>query len=318
MSRELVVILAGGWSREREVSLAGGGACAEELQQAGREVLVLDPASELDRLMELAPKVKAVLPILHGPYGEDGRIQGFLDCLSLPYPGAGVTASALAIDKALAKEVYRRTGLRVARDAVLTRGREYDPGEVAARVGLPAVVKPAKEGSTFGIGLAETPGELKEAVERAFGLDENVLVEEYLSGREITGGVLDLPGRGPTALPLIEIIPKGKTLFDYEAKYTPGGAEEICPADLDEEIAARAREMALIAHQALGIVHFSRTDMFLQEGEIYVLETNTLPGMTETSLLPQAAAAAGLDLTVLLDRLVELAVRDRGGDRPAR
>ncbi len=312
MGKNMVVILAGGWSREREVSLAGGKSCAEGLRQAGRKVVILDPASELDRLMELAPRVKAVLPILHGPYGEDGRIQGFLDCLGLPYPGAGVTASALAIDKALAKDIYRKAGLKVARDAVLTAGQEYDPAEVAARVGLPAVVKPAKEGSTFGIGVPATVAELQEAVEKAFELDTRVLVEQCLQGREITGGVLDLPGRGPTALPLIEIIPKGKTLFDYEAKYTPGGAEEICPADLDSGIEAQAKEMALTAHLALGIVHFSRTDMFLQEGELYVLETNTLPGMTETSLLPQAAAAAGLDLAALLDRLVELAVRDRG------
>lgn len=315
MSKELVVILAGGWSREREVSLAGGGACAEELQQAGREVLVLDPARELDRLVELAPRVKAVLPILHGPYGEDGRIQGLLDCLGLPYPGAGVTASALAIDKVLAKEVYVRAGLPVARDAVLERGRDYDPAQVLARVGSPVVVKPAKEGSTFGIGLAGSAAELGKAVAAAFELDERVLVEEFISGREITGGVLDLDGQGPTALPLIEIVTPGKSIFDYEAKYTPGGAQEICPAVLDEEIAARARETALAAHLALGIVHFSRTDMFLKGDELYVLETNTLPGMTETSLLPQAAAAAGLDLTALLDRLVELAVRDRGGQR---
>lgn len=307
-----LALLAGGWSGEREVSLNSGEQCGTALRSAGHEVVLIDPKTELARLVQEAETFDAVIPLLHGRFGEDGRLQGFLDCLGTPYPGTGVARSVVSMDKIMAKEVYRRAGLKVARDLVIGLAEEFRPEAVLAELGSPVVVKPSVEGSSLGMSVVDRPEDLPGAVDLARSFGEPALIEECFDGTELTCGVLDLPGQGLQPLPLIEIRPLSGRFFDYERKYTPGATEEICPAPISPELTAAAHQTGLIAHRALGLKHWSRTDLFLVEGELYVLETNTIPGMAATSLFPQAAAEAGYDLARLLERLAELAVRDRG------
>ncbi len=311
MTPKRVVLLAGGWSSEREVSLNSGRACSEALIAVGHDVTVIDPAEELERLVALAPTFDAALILLHGRYGEDGRIQGLLDCLGLPYQGAGIPAMVLSWDKVLAKKRFVEAGLTVPPDIVIGPDEDADPDAIAAEIGLPLVVKPAMEGSTVGISFVERIEDLGPALTAARRPGESILVEPLISGKEITAGVLDLPDRGPTALPVIEIRPKTGRFFDYERKYTPGATDELCPAPISDELTRRCQEAALTAHHCLEVCHWSRTDMIVAGDEIYVLETNTVPGMTATSLIPKEAAAAGLSLAELLERLIELALRDR-------
>jgi D-alanine-D-alanine ligase len=237
-------------------------------------------------------------------------MQGLLDLLDLPYQGAGVLSSAICMDKRAAKALYRQNGLPVPRDVVVDRNRPINPEEIAADLGLPVVVKPACEGSSLGLTIAGTPEEVRAGLDDALACGRWAIVEEYLTGRELTVGVLgndDLE-----ALPVIEIIPNQEyRFFNYEAKYRPGASREICPADLSPELTRAAQELALKAHDVLYCRGYSRTDMMLKDGRLYLLETNTLPGMTATSLLPQAAAKAGYPFPKLLDRLIELALEDR-------
>lgn len=306
-----VALIMGGTSSEREVSLASGGACAQALASLPHAVSIFDPATDLPRLVAEAHEFDVALIMLHGPGGEDGRLQGMLDLLGLPYQCAGVLGCALAMDKPRAKEHFRAAGIPVARDVVLRRGKDPDPAQrVLAELGLPMVIKPAREGSSFGISLVHRPEELAPALEAAFKLDRVVLAERMLIGRELTAAVLG--NRELTALPLVEIIPGERhQFFDFEAKYTPGASLEVCPAQVDPEVTARVQELGVAAHHALGLKGYSRTDFILTGEGPFALETNTIPGMTETSLLPQAAAAAGMGFAQLLDRLLELALEDQ-------
>ena len=299
MAKPKIALLCGGNSPEREVSLKGGRAVAEALAKRGYPFEVFDPAKDLPALCRRAREFDLAFPVLHGPGGEDGTIQGFLESLGLPYLGAGVLGSALAMDKALSKLLYREAGLKVPQGVVVSKG------EVSFRVAFPAVVKPVSQGSSVGISIVKDEAELFRALELAFRYEERVLVEEYVSGRELTVPVL-----GEEALPVVEIRPgEGHDFFDYQAKYTPGATEEICPAPIPEGVARAAQEAALIAHRALRLRHLSRTDLILTEaGELFVLETNTLPGMTETSLFPLAARAVGLTFEDLVERLISLAL----------
>jgi D-alanine-D-alanine ligase len=238
-------------------------------------------------------------------------MQGFLDLLAIPYQGAGVLGSALAMDKNLAKILYRQAGLTVPPWRMLDSKKVPSPEELEKELGLPLVIKPVGQGSSLGMSIPQTIEALGQGLDKAFDFGREVMVENFIKGREITGGVIgndDL-----TALPLVEIIPSAQyDFFDYEAKYKTGASREICPAPLPENITEKARQIALIAHRTLHLKGYSRTDMIVAEdGTIYVLETNTIPGMTPTSLLPQAAAAAGLPFAALLDRLIELALEDR-------
>jgi D-alanine-D-alanine ligase len=244
---------------------------------------------------------------MHGRGGEDGSLQGLLDLLEIPYQGSGILASALAMNKELSKNIYRQAGLQVPRALIFDRAGAPSPQEFEAALGLPVVIKPVHEGSSIGISMAGTPEALKTGLAAAFALDNRVLVEEFIQGTEVTGGVLG--NARLQALPLVEIIPASTyAFFDYEAKYQPGATEEICPARLSPELTKRAQECALTAHKALGCRGYSRTDMMIREQEIFVLETNTIPGMTATSLFPQGAKAAGIDFPDLLDTLVNLAL----------
>ncbi len=234
-------------------------------------------------------------------------MQGLLELLEIPYQGSGVLASALAMNKELSKALYQMAGLKVPNTMAFGREIAPSPQEIEATLGLPVVIKPATEGSSIGITLARTLTELEDGLAAAYHYDSQVLVEEFIQGTEITGAVLG--NKTPQALPLVEIIPSSDyTFFDYEAKYQPGASSEICPARLDPELTSKAQRSALTAHTALGCRGYSRTDMIVRGDEIYVLETNTIPGMTATSLFPQAAKAAGIEFPALLDQLISLAL----------
>ena len=306
-----LALLSGGTSAEREVSLASGRQALEALDRARYDVRPYDPRDDLPRLAREAADVDVALIILHGRHGEDGVIQGFLESLGIPYTCSGVLGSALAMNKVTTKQIYRAEGLPTPAFETALRGRPFDAPGAARRLGLPLVVKPEHEGSSIGLTIVRDPKEAPAALEKAYRFDRRALVEEYVAGVEITASVLG--NENPEALPLIEIIPSaGYEFFDYDAKYTPGASEEICPARLPEDIAERARAYAVRAHEALSLRGCSRTDMIIRGGEATLLETNTIPGMTATSLLPRAARTAGIPFPRLLDRLIELALEGRG------
>ena len=314
MQKLTVALLSGGISSEREVSLNSGKQVFEALDKAKYTIIQYDPKTDLPKLMTDAKKIDVALVILHGPYGEDGTVQGLLDLLDIPYQGAGVLGSAVAMNKLISKQLYHQAGLPVPPYVVLNRGDAVDPDGLVRRLGLPLVVKPVAGGSSVGMSIVRGAEELEAAAEKALEFDRSLLVEAFVEGTEVTGGVLG--NDRPEALPLIEIIPgEGYEFFDYEAKYKPGATTEICPARIDESMAEKARGYAVAAHQALACRGYSRTDMILKNKELFVLETNTIPGMTATSLFPQAAAAAGLPFGQLLDRLIELSLEDHSRRR---
>ena len=304
-----VALIMGGTSSEREVSLKSGRAVAKALEALPHAVETFDPATDLADLVRRAGEFDVALVMLHGPGGEDGRLQGLLDLVGLPYQCAGVLGCALAMDKPRAKELFRAAGIPVAPDLVLRRGDPDPARRVLSELGLPMVIKPAREGSSFGISMVRRAEELAPAITAAFKLDRVILAERLLEGRELTASVVG--NRELTALPLIEIIPgEQSAFFDFTAKYTPGGSQEICPAQVDPEITQRVQELGLAAHRALGLKGYSRTDFILTDQGPFALETNTIPGMTETSLLPQAAAAAGMDFPTFIDKLLNLALEE--------
>lgn len=302
-----VALLAGGKSGEREVSLAGAELVEQYLDERKYRVTRYDPAVDLARIAADADSIDVALLVLHGPYGEDGTVQGFLDLLGIPYQGAGVLGSALAMDKDLAKERYRNNGLPVAKWRVVD-SCEVDVAAIVEELSLPLVVKPVRVGSSLGLTIARTKEAVREGIERSLKHDEQAMIEQFIDGREITVGVLG--NAQLTPLPLIEIIPGEEyEFFDYEAKYQPGASQEICPAAVPEAVRKQAQQYAIKAHQVLKLKNYSRTDMILTDnGQLYLLETNTIPGMTKNSLFPQAADVHGLEYSMLLDRLLELAM----------
>ncbi len=307
MKKIRLALLSGGNSSEREVSLKSGDQVYAALDKSKYDIQRYDPRSDLPQLVTDAPNLDVALIIMHGRYGEDGTIQGLLDLLGVPYQGSGVMASAVAMNKEISKKLYQQAGLMVPRAVFSDRRAPLEPAAIIEAVGLPAVIKPVNEGSSIGISIAHSPEELTAGLEKAFALDRRVLIEEFIAGVEVTCAVLgndDLQ-----ALPLVEIVPgEAYAFFDYQAKYLPGASTEIVPARLSPELTARVQACGLTAHQALGCRGYSRTDTIVRGEDIFVLETNTIPGMTATSLFPQAAAAAGLPFPALLDRLVALAL----------
>lgn len=303
-----VALLAGGRSGEREVSLAGAAGFEAAIDKTKYEVVRYDPRDDLASIVQDADTIDIAFILLHGTYGEDGTIQGFLELLGIPYQGAGVLGSSLAMDKDMAKKIYRQNGLPVAGWQMAVPDDQEDPARLLALLSLPLVVKPVREGSSLGMSVVRSPEELREGVALAYRFDSEVMVEEFIQGREITVGVIG--NEELTPLPLVEIIPgKEFVFFDYTAKYKEGASQEICPADVSAEVKETAQEYAIAAHKGLQLRGYSRTDMILSEEKgLVLLETNTIPGMTPTSLLPQAAAEAGLDFTQLLDKLLTLAL----------
>lgn len=316
-----VAVLMGGTSAEREVSLQSGRNIVAALDPEKYAIVPVEVTQwgGSDLLGTLAG-VDLVFIALHGPYGEDGTVQGLLELFGVPYTGSGVLASALAMDKIRSRQIFQWYDIPVPRyvffhEEEWRRAPQALLDQVASAIGFPCVVKPADLGSSIGVSIVRDPSGLFHALAVAFRYSRAVLVEERIAGTEITCGILDDPQTGrPEALPLVEIVPK-REFFDYEAKYTPGATEEICPARIPPLLAARAQEIAVRAYLALGCRDLGRVDMFLRGEEVLVLEVNTIPGMTRTSLLPQAAKAAGMDFPALLDRVIQSALRRSGRGR---
>ena len=307
MKKINLALLSGGISSEREVSLNSGNQVYDALDKEKYNIVRYDPKTDLPRLIAEASQIDAALIILHGPYGEDGTIQGLLDLLDIPYQGSGVIGSAVAMNKLSTKQLYENAGLPVPPYMVMDRSDTLDASDVSERLGLPVVFKPLEAGSSVGMSIVRDEASMAAAADKAFEHGETILVEGYIKGVELTAGVIG--SKDLQALPLIEIIPdEAHEFFDYEAKYTAGVTQEICPARIDDSLTQKAQTYAKMAHRALFCEGYSRTDMILSDGEVYLLETNTIPGMTATSLLPQAAQAADISFTELLDQLIQLGI----------
>jgi D-alanine-D-alanine ligase len=314
MEKMTIALLSGGVSSEREVSLNSGDQVYEALDKEKYNIIRYDPKTDLARLVGDADGIDAALIILHGPYGEDGTVQGLLELLDIPYQGSGVLGSSLAMNKLASKYLYEKADLPVPPYVALQKGDRLDPEAWQQKLGVPVVVKPNEAGSSVGMTIVKSMDAVEPAVEKAFSHDATVLIEGYVEGIELTAGVIG--NKELLALPLIEIIPDDEhEFFDYEAKYTAGVTQEICPARIDAEMTQKAQTYAKVAHEALFCKGYSRTDMILKDREIYVLETNTIPGMTATSLLPQAAQTAGFSFSRLLDRLIELCIEEHKNSR---
>ena len=295
-----VGVLMGGTSSEREVSLKSGAAVSAALKRKGFNVIDIDVGSDL---LERLEGIDVAFVILHGKPGEDGVVQGVLDFAGIPYTGPKVLGAALGMNKLITKKVLSFHGIRVPKFKVFRKNGHLLPGEDQLEgLKFPVVIKPVDEGSTIGVSVAKDEAEFEKGLEQAFSYSDEVLVEEFIEGRELTVGVV-----GDRALPVIEIKPK-KGFYDYESKYTKGMTEYLVPAPIDEGIARQAQEWALIAHRALYQRGVSRTDFRLDnEGNLYVLEINSIPGMTETSLLPKAAAAMGISFEELVVEILKSA-----------
>jgi D-alanine-D-alanine ligase len=306
-----VVVLAGGLSHERDVSLRSGRRIADALRAVDVDVEVLDVDGHLlARLAADRPDV--VFPALHGAYGEDGAVRGVLELLGIPYIGSRPDASRLAFDKPMAKAALRAAGVCTPDSVALPHDTFRDLGAAAvldaivARLGLPLFVKPARGGSALGASVARSVEELSAAMVAAFAYGDDALVETYLEGTEVAVSVVDT-GSGPEALPVVEIVPDAG-VYDYTARYTAGMTEFFVPSRLAPQAAQAAVQVALTAHQVLRLRDVSRTDLIVDaDGTPWFLETNVAPGMTETSLLPQAISAAGLDAAVLYRELLHQA-----------
>jgi len=291
-------LITGGARLEPDHQLPRG--LESQIESASRALV---PAT---RVMADAEPIDVVLIALHGTWGEDGRIQGLLDTLGIPYTGSGVLSSALAMDKEVAKQVLAAAGIDVPR-GVVVRGTGTKDLEAARSVGLPSFVKPVGSGSSVGASIVERDEELRAAIDDALKYDERALVEERLVGRELTVAVIGNDDLTP--LPVIEIVTK-RAFFDYSAKYDAGESEEICPAVVPPDVARRAQDIAIRAHRALRCRGMSRTDLVWSGERMAALEVNTIPGMTKNSLLPKAARAAGIAFGDLLARLVDWALED--------
>jgi D-alanine--D-alanine ligase len=303
-----VALLAGGTSGEREISLASGKGAGAALREAGFVVTELDPANRADLGKLLEDSFDVAFLCLHGKGGEDGALQGFLETIGLPYTGPGVWSSATAMNKAQSKLFYQRAGIPTAPFQYIQKGEPYSIDEIALAMGGTCVVKPATEGSALGIYIVEGAEGIADAIEKVFEIDELVVVEKYISGTELTVAVLG--NDQPFALPVIEIVPKAE-FYDFESKYAPGGSQHNCPAPLNDELTEQVMQAAVNAHKALQCSGVSRSDFILDsDGIPWILETNTIPGMTATSLLPDAARAAGISFPELCTKLIEYAFED--------
>ncbi|MCJ8518415.1 D-alanine-D-alanine ligase [Pseudorhizobium tarimense] len=302
MSGKHVAVLMGGISSERPVSLSSGKACADALEQEGYRVTRIDVSRDVAAVLaELTPDV--AFNALHGPYGEDGTIQGVLEYLEIPYTHSGVLASALSMDKGQAKHVARAAGIPIAEARVMSR---FDIGNDHP-IEPPYVVKPVREGSSFGVVIVKQdqshPPQILASSEWRYG--DEVMVERYVHGRELTCGVM-----GGEALGVTEVVPTGNAFYDYDAKYAEGGSKHVIPAQISPDVYQKIQSYALKAHQAMGCRGVSRSDFryddrFSENGEIIWLEVNTQPGMTPTSLVPEMAAHAGYSFGELVRWMVE-------------
>lgn len=308
-----VAVLQGGRSLERGVSLRSGARVNEALARLGHHMVELDPGSDLVERLE-AERPDVVFIALHGVDGEDGTIQALLDLMGIPYTGPGAASCHRCHDKIAAKHLVREAGLPTPDWLTYSEAGIRDFGaaktfsRAIGRIGLPAVVKPASQGSSLGIKVLREEDQLPGALITALSYDDRALLERWVPGRELAVSVV-----GGEPLPVLEVVTRGKEGFDFEARYEVGGAEFICPAELTDEETEAVQRVGLEAYEALGCEGFARTDLILAEDGPWFLEINAVPGLTETSLLPQAAEAAGLTFTDLVERLLTLAL-ERGSD----
>ena len=300
MSRHIAVLM-GGWSAEREVSLVTGAAVSRVLQEQGHRVTSIDVQRDMGGLLtRLYPRPDAVFNALHGRYGEDGCVQGLLNMLEIPYTHSGLLASALAIDKPMAKRLFTDAGIPVAEHVIVGR-EEVLAGDVMAR---PYVVKPTNEGSSVGVHIVKEGDNEQAFSESGWPVGGRVLVERFIPGKELTVTVM---GDRPLA---VTDITSQRGFYDYEAKYTPGGSVHVVPADLDKLVYDEALRISLLAHQTLGCRGVSRADLRYDGEQLYMLEINTQPGLTPTSLVPEQAAYVGIPFPELVDWMVENAEYD--------
>jgi D-alanine-D-alanine ligase len=300
MKSKKIAVLMGGLSAEREVSLESGRAVHQALLTQGYDAVAIDVGRDIPFVLA-QEKVAAAFIALHGRYGEDGCVQGLLELIQIPYTGSGVLASALAMHKLYSKQTFTSDGILTAPFHHFRRGEQVRLSDLS--FGLPIVVKPVREGSSVGVSIVCEERQLEAALASAFRHDSEILVEQYIKGQEVQVGILD-----DRPIGAIEIVPKNE-FYDFEAKYTVGGAEHIFPARLEASLYAKAQQVGLAAHKALGCSGYSRVDLLVTEsGECYVLEVNTLPGMTALSLLPEIAAkGVGLTFEALVERIIETA-----------
>lgn len=297
-------ILMGGPSSERDISLKSGQAVYDNLKGAGFDVVAIDIVTDnilANKKLIRSHNINCAFVALHGRFGEDGQVQKLLDALKMPYTGSGVKASRLAIDKIASRYIFEKNKLNVPKYKILKRAKHAKDYTLKG-FKLPLVIKPATHGSSIGLSIIDKKSDFKKAVDIAFSFDRNIIIEEYISGREITVGILE-----DKALPVIEIVPKNR-FFDFEAKYHSGMTEYIVPAQIGISLAKKSQKAALSAHRLLGCFGCSRVDIILDKDNTpFVLEVNTIPGLTSTSLLPKAAKVKGIDFTKLCVKLLRLA-----------
>lgn len=310
----LVAVLKGGRSLERQVSLKSGGRVEESLRRLGHRVVPIDVGVDLvSQLMAAAPDVAFIA--LHGRDGEDGTVQGLLDLLGIPYTGSGVSACMRASDKVLAKHAFADSGIPTppfhtfSEMAFKALGASQALPAIEQQLRFPIVIKPARQGSALGIKFARQGSELPAALLAAFSYDTKVVLERYVPGRDLAISILSADGEAQ-ALPIVEAVPETDDFYDFEARYEIGRTRFVCPAELEPELAARAQQIALDSFCVLGLKGFGRADLMLDSdtNELFVLEVNPIPGLTETSLLPQAADAAGIDFDELISRILTAAL----------
>ncbi|CCO23935.1 D-alanine--D-alanine ligase family protein [Maridesulfovibrio hydrothermalis] len=294
-----VLLIAGGWSDEREVSISGAEGIHKALLELGHEVEFLDPATDFENILTRAEHADFAFINLHGSPGEDGLIQAILNQTNCPYQGSEPEGSFLTLHKAAAKIIFDKNSIRNPAWELIC---ETEGCKGLEKLSPPVFIKPNSGGSSLGMTLARTDEELKTGIETVFNLGDSALVEDYITGTEVTCAVLD--GK---PLPLVLITPPEKAeFFDYHSKYALDGAEEICPAPIDAALTEEIQQIAIKVHKLLGLSDYSRADFIISEGVPYLLEVNTLPGMTPTSLVPRAAKAAGYSFNSLIAKLIEL------------
>lgn len=304
---QVVAVVMGGPSAEREVSLNTGAAIANALREYGYTNVVeidLDPRNFGKQLAE--SKAEVVFNAVHGLYGEDGRLQTLLEIREMPYTGSGMIASVSCMDKVITKRMLRDAGISTPACLIVNKKESGIKEKIMQRFSLPVVIKPASQGSSIGVEIVKEENKLDEALANAFKYSRDILVEEFIGGKELTVSMMQKDGE-VVALPVIHIAPHSGT-YDYHSKYTKGATEYICPADLDEETTKKVQEISKQAYEVLGCSGVARADVMLdEEGNGYVLEINTVPGMTATSLVPKAAAAAGISFPELCHIILQSA-----------
>lgn len=311
MSKKLkIAVLMGGVSSERDISLATGENVVSALDKKKYEVFPIDVRDKVSWILDVKRKKPHLVFVgLHGEFGEDGGIQGLLDDMRILYTGSGTLASMLAMNKIITKKIFEANNIPTPRYTTVDREHHYFKKQdlvkgILSQLKLPFVIKPAASGSSVGVTIVKDKKNIKSALKSAFKEDELLLVEDYIKGTEITVPVLG--NRNPKALPVIEIVPK-RDFFDFKAKYDPRLCDEIVPARISKELARKAKSLALKVYKAFDCRGFARVDMMLKKSKIYVLEINTIPGLTKNSLVPKSARASGIEFPQLLDKIINYA-----------